>query len=102
MEIKLTPKQEIMCLIESDMRTRKLIIGLEDAGLGAGDYYTNLYIVIFNKMGFTCLPDELMEWYDLKMDDLMDGVDAIFFMQRLHDLSLKMYDELTFKRHTIQ
>ncbi|MGN6646844.1 MAG: hypothetical protein ACTHJT_09985, partial [Cytophaga sp.] len=51
-------KKEIIQLILADMRNRKLLIGLEHAGLISEDFDTGLCYIILGKMGFDDRTDE--------------------------------------------
>ena len=90
-------QQEITALLLADIRNRKLILGLEQAGLQADNFYTGLSELIFQKMGFETLNDALYHWYEETIESLID-MDIAYFLDKQRELALKMYDALVFKR----
>ena len=90
-------KQEIIALIAVDMRNRKLVMGLEQAGLHAENFYADLTEIILLKMGFDEVSDDTFNWYQETMEELID-LNVSVFMSHKNELALKMYEQLVFQR----
>lgn len=88
-------KQEILALIRVDMRNRKLVMGLEQAGLNAENFYADLTEMILKKMGFDETSDDLFNWYQETLEGLIN-VSLSEFMSQKDTLALKMYEQLVF------
>ena len=92
-------KKEIIELLLADMRSRKLLIGLEKAGLSSEDFYTGLCYIILGKMGFDGKQDEaIYVWYEETMQSILEQ-DLPFFRERQHALANRMYQLLQEKRY---
>ncbi len=90
-------KQEIITLIGIDMRNRKLVMGLEQAGLHAENFYSDLTEIILRKMGFDETSDDIYNWYQETMEELIN-VNVAAFMAQEKELALKMHEQLIFQR----
>jgi hypothetical protein len=84
-------KTELITLISADMRNRKLILGLEQAGLRAEEYYCDLTEFILGKAGFESVADEVYNWYQHTMEELLQ-VDAQEFWPQQAALAERMYE----------
>ena len=85
-----TNKAEILTLIAADMRNRKLIMGLEQAGLGAEAYYCDLTELILTKIGFGTVTDEIFNWYQTTLEEII-VTDTRIFMRTQQMLAEEMY-----------
>ncbi|MBC7449961.1 MAG: hypothetical protein H7259_00575 [Cytophagales bacterium] len=84
------------------MRNRRLILGLQHAGLNPDDFYTDLTDLILQKMGFeNYYNEELCTWYEHTLEKLIDK-DLRYFTDHQRDLASRMYELLEFKRKTMQ
>lgn len=97
METAEQKKREIISLIVVDMRNRKLIIGLEQAGLNAERFYSELTEIILHRMGFEEISDDIYNWYHVTLEDLIN-VSVSVFMSQKNEIALKMYEQLVFRR----
>jgi hypothetical protein len=89
----------ILTLIKSDMRNQKLINGLDQAGVLAEDFYTDLSTAILQLIGFedSERTDDLYEYYDQMMDKLLD-LEVNDFLDKQKNLALQFYNELLMER----
>jgi hypothetical protein len=102
METMMINRKEILTLLLADMRNRKLILGLEAAGLNPADFYTGLTDLILQKMGFDPNRDEhLSEWYEQTLENIIDK-ELPYFMNHQRELALTMYELLLAKKDTIE
>lgn len=97
----LIDKSEIITLILADMRSRKLIMGLDTIGLSTDDFNTNLAELIFSKMD---VPRQhlvrIRNWYEETVYRLLD-TDLNTFRDHQLFLALNLYDEIEAKKHTL-
>jgi hypothetical protein len=102
MKQKTNIKNEIMTLIIADMRTRKLIMGLDSLGLSTDDYNSNLSELIFSKMQIQKqYKVSVSNWYEDTIYDLLD-TDLNKFNSHQMLFAIKLYDALEEKKHIIQ
>ena len=91
-------KNEIITLILADLRNRKLLMGLEAAGLCSDDYNTNLSDLIFTKMEIPKQYEELFfNWYEDAVYTLLD-TDLNKFRQHQLFFAVQLYDVLAGKK----
>jgi hypothetical protein len=85
----------ILTLIKADMRNYKLILGLDNAGVLAEDFFTDLGRTIMLLMDFEeeDRDDSLYELYDKFMDRLVD-INVHQFHDAIKPLSIQLYAEL--------
>lgn len=91
----LTKKELILSLIKADLRSVKLVQGLEKAGALVEYFHSDLSITILKLIGFeqSERTDELYTFYDTTIDKLVDcDVDA--FVAQLNYLAVDFYNEL--------
>lgn len=68
-----TIKEEVIRLILADMRNRKLVMGLEAAGLATDEFDTDLSELIFAKMGMAEKHEVLIgNWYEDMVFTMLD------------------------------
>ena len=68
-----TTKEEVIRLILADMRNRKLVMGLEAAGLATDEFDTDLSELIFAKMGIAEKNEVLIgNWYEDMVFSMLD------------------------------
>jgi hypothetical protein len=53
----------ILSLIKEDLRSSKLVLGLSELGLDAGQYHTELYDLVFDLMEIEVQNDSLLDFY---------------------------------------
>lgn len=95
-------RTEIITLILADMRNRRLIMGLQLAGLHSDDFYMNLTDMILQKAGFKKYADEeVCNWYEDTIYKLIDN-DMRYFVAHQRELASRMYELLLCKRQTVQ
>jgi hypothetical protein len=89
----------ILTLIKSDLRNQKLIRGLDQAGVLAEDFYTDLATPILKLIGFEDSErnDELYEFYDHTVDRLID-LEVNNFLEKQKMLALELYNELLLEK----
>lgn len=96
--MKTKNKKEIITLILADMRSRKLIIGLEATGLCTDDFNTDLSELIFSK--FEIPKQNLIEinnWYEDIIFSMLE-TDLNKFRQNQVILAEKLYNEIIQKK----
>lgn len=92
-------EQQIISLIKDDLINCKLVNGLNQLGLSAGDYHLNLSETIFNLMGIdgaTDDNDKLLDYY-INLTSASQGIDLSNIAGRgtaLEDLAQSIYREL--------
>lgn len=95
-------KNEIIILILADMRSRKLLMGLEATGLATDDFNTNLSELIFSKMQIPKQQEvQIGNWYEATIYDLLDTDLNKFKMHQVF-LAVRLYERLEEKKHSIQ
>lgn len=95
-------KEEIMTLILADMRNRKLLMGLDAAGLSTDDFNTNLSALIFSKMGVAKqLEDRISNWYEDMVFNILD-IDLNIFREHQLFLAVTLYDALQEQNRKLQ
>lgn len=95
-------KNEIITLILADLRNRKLLMGLEAAGLSTDDFHTNLSELIFSKMEISKEYEAvLFNWYEDAVYTLLN-TDLNKFRQNQLFLATGIYDALEVKRKQLQ
>ncbi|WP_018342370.1 hypothetical protein [Cytophaga aurantiaca] len=95
-------RNEIITLILADMRSRKLIMGLEATGLATDDFNTNLVELICSKMDIAKEHEiPVFNWYEDTIYDLLD-TDLNKFRDHQVFLAVKLYDALKEKREQLQ
>ena len=95
-------KDEVITLILADMRNRKLIMGLELAGLSTDDYNTNLSELIFSKMGVSKQHEvRIGNWYEDVVFNFID-VDLPTFKQEQLFFAKMLYDSLIVENSKLQ
>ena len=89
-----TIKEEVIRLILADMRNRKLIMGLDAAGLSTDEFDTDLSELIFTKMGIS-EKDEIRigNWYEDIVFRILD-IDLPTFREHQLFFALMLYDSL--------
>jgi len=94
-------KKEIIQLLIADMRNRKLLIGLEKAGLTTEYFYTSLCYIILDKMGFDGKRDEVIyEWYEDTMQSILEQ-DLEYFIEKQQRLANGVYQMLLEKKREV-
>ena len=99
--MKTKNKKEIITLILADMRSRKLIIGLEESGLCTDDFNTDLSELIFSK--FEIPKQNLIEinnWYEDIIFSMLE-TDLNKFRQNQVILAEKLYNEIIQKKRNV-
>jgi len=92
-------KNDILILIIADLRNRKLIMGLEAAGLYSDNFYTSLADVIFAKIGFPDVQDEeLFTWYENTVQSVLQ-TDIHYFKEHHRNMALRIYNLLLEKKY---
>ena len=87
-------KNEIITLILADMRSRKLIMGLEATGLATDDFNTDLSDLIFSNMQIPKSQQvQIGNWYEDTIYDLL-STDLNTFNMRQAFLARQLYDAL--------
>lgn len=91
-------EQLIISLIKDDLINSKLVNGLSQLGLSAGDYHLNLSETIFNLMGIDGATDndKLLDYY-INLTSASQGIDLSNIAGRgtaLEDLAQSIYREL--------
>ncbi len=94
-------KKELIELLLADMRSRKLLMGLEKAGLSSEDFYTGLCYIILGKMGFDGRKDEAIYiWYEETMQTILEQ-ELFYFREKQQQLAKRMYQLLVEKKYEI-
>ena len=102
MESTTINRNEIITLILADMRSRKLIMGLEAMGLYTDDFKTNLSELIFSKMQISKQQEvQVGTWYEDTIHDLLNTDLNKFKMNQLF-FAILLYDTLEEKKNSIQ
>lgn len=92
-------KRELIQLLVADMRNRKLLLGLEKAGLHAEGFDTCLCYIILGKIGFDAQKDEAIYiWYEETMQALLEQ-DVFYFRERQHYQARRVYHMLIEKKY---
>lgn len=95
-------KNELITLILADMRNRKLIMGLDAAGLSTDEFNTNLSMLIFEKLGISKQHEVIMEnWYEDTVFNILD-IDLDIFREHQLFLAITLYDALQVKSSKLQ
>ncbi|WP_018342340.1 hypothetical protein [Cytophaga aurantiaca] len=95
-------KSELLALILADMRSRKLIMGLDEIGLSTDEFNTNLAELIFKKVGVTkSNKDYMTNWYEETVFNLLD-IDLDIFREHQLFLALTLYDALQVESRKLQ
>ncbi len=83
----------ILALLKADLINNRLICGLQNAGLIAGDFYLDLSLTVFQLMGFTDRDEELNKLYIHTLDRLVQAEPGNFHSQK-NSLAIELYAEL--------
>jgi hypothetical protein len=95
-------KNEILSLILADMRNRKLLMALDDAGFSTDDYTTDLSVLIFSKMQITKQYETIIyNWYEDAVYMLLN-IDLNKFREHQVFLAMRLYDALEEKTKNLQ
>lgn len=95
-------RTEILILLLADMRNRRLMLGLQQAGLHPDDFYSGLMDLILQKAGFENYYNEsLCTWYEETIEMLIDK-DLAYFSNHQRELAKRMYDLLMFRKQQIR
>lgn len=97
-----TMKDEVIRLLLADMRNRKLLMGLESAGLSTDEFNTDLSELIFTKMGIM-KKDEVRigNWYEDIVFNILD-VDLHTFKEHQLFFAVTLYDSLKEESRKLQ
>ncbi len=92
------PEQLIISLIKDDLINSKLVNGLNQLGLSAGDYHLNLSGTIFSLMGIVGAAnnDKLLDYY-INLTSASQHIDLSNIAERgaaLENLAYSIYREL--------
>ncbi|ABG58454.1 hypothetical protein CHU_1179 [Cytophaga hutchinsonii ATCC 33406] len=94
-------KEEIILLLLADMKSRRLLIGLEATGLATDDFNSNLADLIFSKID---LPKQyeaqMYNWYEDTVYTLLE-IDMHYFRIHQEFLALKFYDAILEKKNQL-
>lgn len=95
-----TQREQILLLIQADLRHYRLVHGLQQSGLITDDFNTHLGSVILPMMGFAMdhihLEDEIVAHYISLLDARME-LPLKEFLDQLPNVATKMYFELMFQ-----
>jgi len=83
----------ILSLIKADLVNTKLIVGLQQAGLGVENFYTDLAGSIFDLIGFLERDDDLFDHYYNLLGEF-EEMDVYEFQERLNAITRKIYRRL--------
>lgn len=87
-------KEEVIRLMLADMRNRKLVMGLEAAGLSTDEFDTDLSELIFEKMGISGKNEVLIgNWYEDMVFSMLD-VNLSTFRENQLLFALMLFDSL--------
>lgn len=89
-------KQLILSLIKDDLVNNKLVSGLTDLGLCAGDYHLNLSETILNLLGLETEDDAIHDLYFnlTQQSNTLNLSDIATRDQQLTALASKIYSQL--------
>lgn len=87
----------ILSLIKEDLRCSKLVNGLNELGLDAGKYHTELNNIVFDLMGFDVQNDSLLEFYFNCLEEVA-GVKDVEDMEAMGALARDIYERLVGER----
>lgn len=89
-------KDLIVSLIKDDLINNKLVSGLTDLGLCAGDYHLNLSETILNLLGLEREDDAINDLYFnlTQQSSTLNLSDIATREQRLTELAMQIYTEL--------
>ena len=89
-------KKLIISLIQDDLVNSKLVLGLNELGVNASDYFLNLSDTIFKLMKFSDskAEEEIYEHY-LKLTKKAKHIDITESRNNLNSLAHEIYKELT-------
>lgn len=89
-----TIKEEVIRLILADMRNRKLVMGLEAAGLATDEFDTDLSELIFTKMGILEKHEvRIGNWYEDMVFSMLD-ISLSTFRENQLLFALVLFDSL--------
>ena len=88
-------KKLIISLIQDDLVNSKLVLGLNELGINASDYFLNLSDTIFKLMKFSDskAEEEIYEHY-LKLTKKVKHIDITESRNNLNNLAHEIYKEL--------
>jgi hypothetical protein len=94
-------KEEIILLLLADMKSRRLLMGLEATGLATDDFNSNLADLIFLKIS---LPKQyeaqMCNWYEDTVYTLLE-IDMHYFRIHQEFLANKFYDAILEKKNQL-
>ena len=94
-------KAEIITLLLADMRSRRLLMGLESTGLATDDFNSNLASLIFTKLDVSKQHETHMwNWYEDTIYTLLE-IDMHHFRIHQEFLAHKLYDAILEKKHQL-
>lgn len=96
---KITKHEFIIALIKAEMKNRKLLLGLDNAGVQTEDFHTDLGLIILKLIGFRDVEknDDLYDYYEYVMNGFITGeVKSFLKMQDL--ISEEMYKKLLLQK----
>src|SRR5688572_10051850 len=96
--VKLPPNAELaIYLIREELKNRKLIMGLEQAGLDPIFSHTDFSKLVLSSIGYNTKSDELYEWYYSLLDEYTTRFDHND-MKTLLEQSFNFYIDLEVER----
>lgn len=87
-------KEVVISLIEQDIISNKLVLGLTDLGLEAGKYHLDIAHVVFHLVGFPDPDDKLMEAYFNFMERASTIKDVEEERDQVKALAGELFDQL--------
>ncbi|SFX13482.1 hypothetical protein SAMN04487930_101647 [Cytophaga hutchinsonii ATCC 33406] len=94
-------KDEVITLLLADMKSRRLLMGLESTGLVTDDYNSNLVDLIFYKLDVSKQHETNMwNWYEDTIYTLLE-IDMHYFRVHQEFLAHKLYDAIMEKKNQL-
>lgn len=94
-------KGEVITLLLADMKSRRLLMGLESTGLATDDFHSNLADLIFSKLDVSKQHETNMwNWYEDTIYTLLE-IDMHYFRVHQEFLAHKLYDAILEKKHQL-
>jgi hypothetical protein len=93
-------KAEIITLLLADMRSRRLLMGLESTGLATDDFNSNLADLIFKADVSKQHETAMWNWYEDTIYTLLE-IDMHYFRIHQEFLAHKLYDAILEKNNQL-
>lgn len=92
---KITSDEFIIALIKAEMKNRKLLLGLDNAGVQTEDFHTDLGLIILKLIGFPDVErnDDLYDYYEFIINNLISG-EVKSVLRKQDTISEEVYNKL--------